>query len=87
MKAATQAPLVAGGAMASGSQSSGLGVGGMGSRGLLLGSLNPHMESFRGATGMRVSECSQFRGSRELHCHKLGCQSPLVLSEVIHGKG
>ncbi len=48
--------------ISSGSQSSGLGVGpvgtGLGNRGLLLGSINPHItsiESFRGAVNMRVS--------------------------------
>lgn len=40
--------MVAGAPIASSSQSSGLGVGTMGNRGLLLGSLNPPIEPFRG---------------------------------------
>ena len=58
VKAAAQTPIVGGVTIASGSQSSGLGVGNVGgNRGLLLGSYNPHIpptiDSFRGA---RVSE-------------------------------
>lgn len=55
VKAAAQTSVVAGAPIASGSQSSGLGIGSMANRGLLLGSLNPPIEAFRGAPGMRVS--------------------------------